>query len=247
MTNVKICGIQQPEYAIVAAKAGADYVGLVFVLGRRRRVEVDQAKNIVSGLSELKAHGGIVPLVVGLFADQPEAEVNQVVEDCGLDLVQLCGDESQEYAQQMEAQVIKVLHVPLSADPAHPELVEGRNDACGSTSSPRTVDSDNDLIGIFEQSIQTYTDAGYLVTLDRQVAGLQGGTGQNFDWDIAAKLSRHGHEFFLAGGLTPDNVAGAVVQVHPWGVDVSSGVETDGVKDPDKIRAFVQNAKQGDG
>ena len=258
MTKVKICGIRQLDHALAAAQAGADYIGLVFVPQHRRRIEADTARGIVSGLkasgskaSGSKAQKGNVPQVVGLFADQPMEEVNQVIEVCGLDLVQLCGAESLEYCRQIQAKVIKVLHVPLSANPVRPEplrqaqdgLVEGRNNACGSTGSPPAADSDNDFIGIFERSIQTYTGAGYLVTLDRQVDGLQGGTGQNFDWDIAARLSRLGQEYFLAGGLTPGNVAKAVAQVHPWGVDVSSGVETDGVKDPEKIRAFIQNAK----
>jgi phosphoribosylanthranilate isomerase len=91
--------------------------------------------------------------------------------------------------------------------------------------------------------LQRFRDAGHLVTLDRQVDGWPGGTGQSFDWDIAARLSQPGREFLLAGGLTPDNVAQAIAKVRPWGVDVSSGVETGGVKDPEKIRAFVENAR----
>ncbi len=222
MTKVKICGIRQLDHALAAAQAGADYIGLVFVPQRHRRVEADAAREIVSGLkaSGSKADGENVPRVVGLFAGQPVKEVNNVVKTCGLDLVQLCGAESLEYAQQMKAPVIKVVHVPGS-----------------------NVADWNDLAA----SIQAFRTAGHLVALDRQADGLQGGTGQNFDWDIAAKLSGRGQEFFLAGGLTPDNVARAVAQVHPWGVDVSSGVETDGEKDPDKIRAFVENAKQRDG
>jgi phosphoribosylanthranilate isomerase len=82
------------------------------------------------------------------------------------------------------------------------------------------------------------------VTLDRRVEGLQGGTGQSFDWSIAAGLSQRGHTFLLAGGLTPDNVAQAIATVQPWGVDVSSGVETGGVKDHQKIRAFIRNARK---
>ena len=64
-----------------------------------------------------------------------------------------------------------------------------------------------------------------------------GGTGQAFDWSlIAGRLQR---PFFLAGGLGPDNVAKALAQVHPWAVDMSSGVETDGKKDPTKMMAAV--------
>ena len=89
--------------------------------------------------------------------------------------------------------------------------------------------------------VRSYRDAGHLVTLDRLVAGLQGGTGASFDWEVAASLSQRGLSFLLAGGLSPANVAQAVATVGPWGVDVSSGVETNGAKDHAKIRAFIKN------
>ncbi len=86
-------------------------------------------------------------------------------------------------------------------------------------------------------------ERGHSATLDREVAGLQGGTGQTFDWKVAAKLAEAGFEFMLAGGLTPENVSQAVREVNPWGVDVSSGVESGGVKDAEKMRRFVSEAK----
>ena len=92
--------------------------------------------------------------------------------------------------------------------------------------------------------VNAYREAGHLVTLDRLVEGLQGGTGESFDWSIAARLSRQGSSFLLAGGLAPDNVGQAVATVRPWGVDVSSGVETNGDNDHEKIREFIRNAKK---
>lgn len=216
MVKVKICGIQEAGDALVAAKAGAAFVGLVFVPGRRRRVDEDVAQGIVSSLrQQLEAP----PRVVGLFADQDLEEVNNVVGRCGLDMVQLCGEESAAYCDRVEVPVIKVVHVSASQEVG---------DAAESI-APR---------------MRTLTDAGHLITLDRKVEGLQGGTGQSFDWDIARELSGLGPPFLLAGGLTPENVAEAVAKARPWGVDVSSGVETRGSpgKDHAKIRAFVEAA-----
>ena len=76
--------------------------------------------------------------------------------------------------------------------------------------------------------------------VDASVKGAYGGTGITADWDGAAELAKR-YPILLAGGLTPENVAEAVRCVEPWGVDVASGVESSpGVKDPAKMRAFVQ-------
>ena len=78
--------------------------------------------------------------------------------------------------------------------------------------------------------------------VDAHVPGAYGGTGQRADWERAAQLAEE-RPVLLAGGLTPENVADAVMEVRPWGIDVSSGVERDGVKDEGRIRAFVANAR----
>ena len=118
-TQVKICGIQRLDHALATAQAGADYIGLNFVPERHRRIEAATAREIVSRLKSLE---GNVPQVVGLFADQPVEEVNEIVETCGLDLVQLCGSESLDYCRRIRSMVIKVLHVPLSANAARPDM-----------------------------------------------------------------------------------------------------------------------------
>ncbi|HWQ90573.1 MAG TPA: phosphoribosylanthranilate isomerase, partial [Clostridia bacterium] len=81
--------------------------------------------------------------------------------------------------------------------------------------------------------------------LDAFTPGKLGGTGESFNWDLAIEAAKWGRPFFLAGGLHAGNVAEAVRRVRPYGVDVSSGVESaPGKKDPEKVRAFVKAARE---
>jgi phosphoribosylanthranilate isomerase len=92
------------------------------------------------------------------------------------------------------------------------------------------------------QSLPEYPTDAWL--LDAFVPGQQGGTGHTFNWDLAIEAVKLGKPVFLAGGLTPENVGEAVRRVRPFGVDVSSGVESaPGKKDPAKVKAFIQAAK----
>ncbi len=215
MPKVKICGVQRVEDALTAVESGADFIGLVFVPNRRRRVSVDQARRVVEAVKAASDHP---PKLVGLFADQPQDEVRSAVRGSGVDMVQLCGAESMEFCEKVPVPVFKVIHVPGGFQNVE-ELKE------------------------LERRLTALGERGHLVTLDRLVAGLQGGTGQTFDWTVAALLSEAGFDFMLAGGLTPENVKQAVREANPWGVDVSSGVESGGVKDAEKIQRFVAEAK----
>ena len=84
-----------------------------------------------------------------------------------------------------------------------------------------------------------------LLLIDAHIPGSYGGSGQCADWTKAALLAAQ-RPVFLAGGLNPENVAQAIATVQPWGVDVSSGVETGGIKDSAKIHAFVAAARHTD-
>ncbi len=86
------------------------------------------------------------------------------------------------------------------------------------------------------QGLDRYRVAAFL--LDTHVPGEAGGTGQRFDWALAVPVKKAG-PVILSGGLTDDNVAEAIRAAEPYAVDVASGVETGGEKDPDKIRAFI--------
>ncbi len=86
----------------------------------------------------------------------------------------------------------------------------------------------------------------FLYLLDARVDGKYGGTGTRFDWQIAREVCTR-LPVMLAGGLIPENVAEAIKSVHPWGVDVSSGVETGGIKDMVKVRAFIDAVRRANG
>ena len=96
------------------------------------------------------------------------------------------------------------------------------------------------------QALQDYPTDAWL--LDAYSPGKPGGTGETFNWDLALEARSLGRPIFLAGGLTPENVAEAVQRAQPYGVDVSSGVEAaPGRKDHAKVRAFIQAAKSVEG
>ena len=219
MTMVKICGLGKASDALAAAEAGADYIGLVFIPGRRRRVDDETAVRVVSALREGRESS---PVVVGLFAGQPPDEVDRTVRRCGLDMVQLCGGESLDYCAQLEVPVIRVHHVGDGLP------VE-------------------DAVAQLAREVLPFIERGHLANLDRKVGTQEGGTGQSFNWDISEGLAAQGLSFLMAGGLTPENVGRAVRKVRPWGVDVSSGVEIDGAKDAAKIKAFISAVRSAEG
>jgi phosphoribosylanthranilate isomerase len=212
MTRIKICGLRDAENALVAARAGADLLGFNFVEGVRRQLRVDEGVEVIEAYRE--SHGPAGPKVVGLFADQTVEFINATVQRCGLDLVQLCGNEPPTLWSALDARVIRQVKV--------------RDD------SPRRVAVDE-----VRRKVDEAVSAGHMAVLDKYQKGLLGGTGLSFDWRVAAEVAGQ-FDLLLAGGLTPQNVNAAIEAARPWGVDVSSGVETDGLKDPSKIVAFAE-------
>ena len=181
-----------------------------------RRASMDQARAVIAAV---RALGG--PLqVVGLFVNAPAGDVNDTAATLGLDMVQLSGDEPVEYIDEMERPVIKVVHVS------------------GELESRVAVAS-------VSRSLTELRMSRALPMLDAKVEGKFGGTGEAVDVAVARNLSPS-HDFLLAGGLRPETVAATVREARPWGVDVSSGVETDGEKDEAKIRAFIRAVREAD-
>ncbi len=207
---VKICGIREPEHALVALDAGADMIGLVFAKSPRR-LTVEEAKTIAGVVREADPLGSLK--IVGLFVNETVEHMNEVAAEVGLDRIQLSGDEP--------ASIVNKLQLPA--------IGSIRIDAEDRQAAARRL-SDWMLV------------VPWAVIVDAHVPGIYGGTGTVGDWPLASHFAAR-FPLILAGGLTPDNVAEAIRKVRPFAVDVSSGVESDGVKDSEKIRAYISTAK----
>ena len=201
MVKVKICGITNIEDALHAAGCGADALGFVFFDRSPRCLSPEAAREIIATLPPFVT-------AVGLFVNERPERIGQIADFCGLDVIQLHGDEGPADCDYSPRRVVKALRVKEAAS------LDGH--------------------------------AAYAVSallLDAWVAGAYGGTGERFNWELAAAVARQ-RPVVLAGGHTAENVAGAVRTVRPYGVDVSSGVEASpGRKDPAKVAAFIRNAK----
>ena len=200
--KVKICGITNAEDAAVAVEAGADALGFVFYRKSPRYIEPTLARQIIMNLPPL-----VIP--VGVFVDEDQQVIRSLMDDCGLEIAQLHGNESAVYCKELGRTILKALRVKDRS--TFLALAEYRGRA-----------------GVRGFVLDAFSEQAY------------GGTGQMIDWQLAAEAAKAAN-ILLAGGLTPDNVTKAIQAVHPYGVDVSSGVErAPGKKDHEKVRAFIQ-------
>lgn len=203
MVRVKICGITRLSDALEAVREGADALGFVFAPSPRR-ISANEAKKIIQPLPPFI-------IKVGVFVNERPERILDTVKNCGLNAVQLHGDETPEEARYLgeRVPVIKAFRVKE---------------------------------GIDVRRLNRYRVSAFL--FDTYVSAKPGGSGKVFDWNLVKSLKLK-VPVILSGGLTPQNAAFAVSSVKPYGVDVSSGVESaPGKKNQKLVRAFIREVKK---
>lgn len=217
MVQVKICGNTTLEDARAAEAAGADLLGLIIEppVETPRKISFDRARDIARSLSKP---------AVAVLVDPTLDFALKAADATGAWAVQLSGNEPLNLVRKLTDQVRTVKAVHVQPD--------GRVRLPPGVAEP----------GAYLRGLE---DAADFLLLDSAAPGKAGGTGRTHNWANArATKELVGIPLILAGGLTPDNVARAVAEVDPWGVDVASGVEASpGRKDAGKMKLFVQKAK----
>lgn len=191
--KIKFCGVFREKDIEYVNELNPDYIGFVFAKSKRQ-VSIKQAIKLKSKLNtNIKA--------VGVFVNEDIEKVLEIIDKNIIDIVQLHGNESEEYIKTIKErstkEVIKAIKVNCFED------IEVWKESC----------------------------ADYLLLDNGQ------GTGKTFNWNNIKNLNR---PFFLAGGLNLENINEAILKVKPMAIDISSGIETNGVKDFEKMKEVIK-------
>ena len=208
MTKIKICGITNYKDAANAVKLGADFLGFNFYKKSPRCIEKAKARAIIKSLPKRVKKAGV-------FVNESIKNIKATADICGIDLVQLSGDEDTQFMSNLKKmlnkKIIKCLRVKDKDEIHKKNFLEGN---------------------FFDY-----------ILFDSFKEGFYGGTGTKFNWEIIEGIDKN--KLFLAGGLNPSNVKLAIRKVKPYAVDVCSGVELHPrKKDFGKMKGFIEAVKQ---
>jgi indole-3-glycerol phosphate synthase/phosphoribosylanthranilate isomerase len=216
--QVKICGLRTHEHLNAAIEADADFIGLMFHEPSHRYIQPEQVRMLLENTR----------FSSGRDKSGPYKGEGQITPD----LVGVFVNKDADFINDVVEQVkLSVVQLHGNESPEFCQLI--KRPVIKALRLEQREDS-----GI----VQAYREMAWRILLDTPSA-TWGGTGVAHNWSLARNVAQE-VPIFLAGGLTPGNVAQAIAQVHPWGVDVSSGVETNKNKDIGKIRAFIENVRQ---
>lgn len=207
---VKICGITNVEDARAAIEAGADMLGFNFYRPSPRFIEPDGAREIIASVRAENRAANAHPIMLGVFVNESVENVIEIAERVDLDGIQLHGDETIEYCRALKQRAPLRLAVKVVRSNGAVDFSDLRSHAA---------------------------DA---FMLDAYDSNLRGGTGRTADWTLARESARRLPRLFLAGGLSPENVADAIAAVRPYAVDACSALElAPGKKDQARVKEFV--------
>lgn len=243
--KIKICGLSRPVDIDYVNEAEPDYCGFIINVPKSiRNTTPDQVRALRKNLSPK-----IIP--VGVFRNAPVETAAELLLDGTISVAQLHGSEDEDYIHKLRTfgtftifKAFRVPSLPVGAGKdgtgdRTPQAVSGKKGSADGTmpADSKEDSSANDRIlsddfEAYEAELSRWADAvnhssADMVLLDNG----GGGTGKTFDWQLAERIKR---PYILAGGIGPDNLAEALRTLHPWCVDMSSSVETDGKKDGGK-------------
>jgi phosphoribosylanthranilate isomerase len=226
MHKVKICGNHHETdlQHLATFQDQVDHIGFIFTKVSKRYVSPQQV------VQWMKTYPFLQKKAVGVFLNQEIEEVKDIIRMTGIKTIQLHGQESTSYVQELKRGLVTELKNGLNKNTREIDVV----------SIWKVLPVEQGRVKGFQQYVEV-VDA---LLLDTQVKGQSGGTGQRFDWsiipDIKRLASQHHIPLWIAGGITPHNVE-ELVSTYPLdGIDLASGVETNGAKDRDKIKALVE-------
>ena len=230
-TRIKICGNTNPADLAHAIACGADAVGFITDVPVRspRKIDTETAKELIKQVPVF------VDSVLVIMPDDLGSAM-ALIRETRPTCVQIHNDlpvsELAEISKTVK--LIKTIAVPKDAPSGIADHIISRIDA---------------LTGIADAILlDTSTRSRTSTSTGAKSGARSGGTGKVHDWGISAEIvKRSGLPIILAGGLTPDNASDAIRKVHPYAVDTASGVETDGKRDPDKVRRFIRGCVMADG
>ena len=225
--KIKICGMRILSDIDAVNAVLPEYCGFIFDPSRRRYVRPEDAEAL-----RLRLDPRIRP--VGVFVNAGTKAILEVLSVCHVDMVQLHGQETNADIDDLRAAI---------RDRTRKRTGQTRRGEDAPQPGPDDTDSRPFQI-VKAYRIDTAEDMktakashADLILLDHGI----GGTGETFDWTLIRDCGR---DFILAGGLGPGNVAGAIALTHPFAVDASSSLETDGHKDPEKVQQFVRAVRE---
>ena len=203
--KIKMCGLRRPDDIIYANEYLPDYIGFVFAESRRK-VSGEEAKNLGAQLD---------PFIkkVGVFVNEPVRSLITISKQAGLDIIQLHGDEGEEYIKEVKHETGKELWKAVRV-----RMVKDIQEA-------QRLPADKLLLDSFSE--ESY-----------------GGTGKVMDFAVLDQADIR-KPYFIAGGLTVENLPEILKKAEPYGIDISSGIETEGVKDREKMLKVIQCLRGG--